>query len=212
MAKVELDSRPGSYETDKAVDHREIVESVKRKYADLALGKADDPGFLHGRELAELLEYAEFLSAIPEGAIESFAGVGNPVRLSFPQPGERVLDIGSGAGLDSLVTARLVGPTGSVVGVDMTEEMVDKARRGATKAGLANVEFLVAPAEKLPFEDEGFDLIITNGVINLAPEKEPLLKEAYRVLRPGGRLAASDVVLSQELLPEIMADPYAWAC
>lgn len=191
--------------------NQDIIETVKKKYAGLALGKPDDPGFLYGAALAKHLGYETSLEAIPEAAVESFAGVGNPVRLAAPQPGERILDIGSGAGLDSLIAARRVGESGYVVGVDMTPEMVDKARTAAAQSGLENVEFLLAQAEELPFEDGYFDAMITNGVMNLTPHKEALVREAHRVLASGGRAAICDVVLAQERLPKIAADPEAWA-
>lgn len=193
-------------------DTLEIVESIKRKYSGLASGIVDDPGFLHGRELAAELGYGDLIDGIPAGAIESFAGVGNTLLLGEPKPGERVLDLGAGAGLDSLITARIVGEGGKVVGIDMTPEMVEKARLVAAKAGFENVEFLLASAEDLPFGENEFDLIITNGVINLSPDKESLLGEALRVLKPGGRFAICDVVLAEELLPQVLADPEAWAC
>lgn len=191
---------------------QEIVESIKRKYAGLARGDVEDPGFLHGRDLAIELGYGELLDGIPESAIESFAGVGNAVLLGDPKPGERVLDLGSGAGLDSLIAGRLVGESGFVSGIDFTPEMVEKARLALDESGLRNVEFVLGSAESMPFEEESFDLVITNGLINLSLDKRSLLSEVYRVTKPGGRLAACDVILAEELMPQVLADPEAWAC
>ncbi len=138
---------------------------------------------------------------MPEGTIASFAGTGNPFSLGRLEPGERVVDVGCGAGIDSIIAARMVGPTGSVIGVDMTPAMVDKARAGAKEAGLSNVEFRQALAESLPVADSWADVIISNGVLNLFPDKLAGLQEMARVLKPEGRLQIGDILV-QKAVPE----------
>jgi SAM-dependent methyltransferase len=143
---------------------------------------------------------------MPESATESFAGCGNPVAVASLKEGEVVLDLGSGAGLDMFHAARKVGNIGRVIGVDMTPAMIEKAKYGAEQLGLANVEFRLGDIENLPVEDESVDVIISNCVINLAPDKAKVFQEAFRVLRPGGRLMVSDIVLETELPEEVRQD------
>jgi len=143
---------------------------------------------------------------MPESATESFAGCGNPVAVASLKEGEVVLDLGSGAGLDMFHAARKVGVTGKVIGVDMTPAMIEKAKRGAEQLGLENVEFRLGDIEDLPVEDETVDVIISNCVINLAPDKAKVFQEAFRVLRPGGRIMVSDIVLETPLPDEVRQD------
>ena len=142
---------------------------------------------------------------------ESFCGVGNPLGLGEVLSGRTVLDLGSGAGLDSLLAARRVGPTGKVVGVDLCPEMVEKARRNASLLGLRNVQFMLAGIEKVPLPDGAVDVVISNGVFNLCLDKPKVLAEAYRVLRPGGRLQMADVLLHDDVTPEELARKGTWS-
>ena len=155
---------------------------------------------------AESLGYS--VKDMPESATESFAGCGNPVAIASLKEGEVVLDLGSGAGLDMFHAARKVGDTGRVIGVDMTPAMIEKAKHGAEQLGLENVEFRLGDIEDLPVEDSSIDVIISNCVINLAPDKGQVFREAYRVLRPGGRVMVSDIVLEANL-PEKVRDEIA---
>ncbi len=152
--------------------------------------------------MAHRLQYDDrWLEGIPEGAIESFAGTGNPFSLGILQPGEQVVDVGSGAGLDSLIAARMVGPGGWVISVDMTPAMLEKARRSAFEGGFANVEFRQGLAESLPVLDGWADVVISNGVLNLLPDKLAALQEMARVLKPTGRLQIGDILV-QQAVPE----------
>jgi SAM-dependent methyltransferase len=180
----------------------EIKDAVKKQYSQVAKRQSSccGPSDASLGGLAGALGYD--LEGIPESATESFAGCGNPVALAGLKEGEVVLDLGSGAGLDMFVAARRVGETGRVIGVDMTQDMIDKAERGAEKAGLNNVEFRLGDIEDLPVEDESIDVVISNCVINLAPNKSKVFKESYRVLRPGGRMMISDIVLDKSLPKE----------
>lgn len=176
---------------------------------------ADDPGrgfhFHTGRPLAKILGYAdEWLAGIPEGAIESFAGTGNPFSLGQILPGERVVDVGSGSGFDSLIAARLVGATGHVVGVDMTPEMLVKARETARQAGLSNVEFREGLAEALPVPDGWADVVISNGALNLAPDKSVALQEMARVLKSTGRLQLADILVQKAVPDSAKRDIDLW--
>lgn len=165
---------------------------------------ASDPGhgfhFHTGRRLASILGYEyRWLSAVPESSIESFAGTGNPFSLGELKAGEKVVDVGCGAGIDSLIAARMVGPNGEVVGVDMTPAMVEKARAGAAAAGAKNVRFHQGLAEQLPVPTEWADVIISNGVLNLFPDKFAALQEMARVLKPGGRLQIGDILVEKSV-------------
>jgi arsenite methyltransferase len=156
------------------------------------------------REVAERLGYsAEQLDAAPEGA-NLGVGCGNPTAIDSLRPGETVVDLGSGAGFDAFLAARQVGPEGRVIGVDMTDAMLEKARQNALDAGVSNVEFRKGQIEALPLADESVDAIISNCVINLSPEKDRVYREAWRVLRPGGRVMISDIVLDRPLPAAIL--------
>jgi SAM-dependent methyltransferase len=152
------------------------------------------------RPLAALLGYAdEWLEGVPESSIESFAGTGNPFSIGLLQPGERVVDVGAGAGIDTVIAARMVGPEGHVVGIDMTPAMLEKARTAAAETSLTNVEFREGYGEALPVEDGWADVVISNGVLNLMPDKRKALREMARVLKPAGRLQIGDILVDKEV-------------
>ncbi|HSL00807.1 MAG TPA: methyltransferase domain-containing protein [Rubrobacteraceae bacterium] len=179
-----------------------LREAIQEEYAKVATNPEKGFHFHTGRPLARMLEYAdEWLEGIPESSIESFAGTGNPFSLGEIHPSERVVDVGCGAGIDSLIAAKKVGPEGCVIGVDMTHSMLEKAREAADEAGLSNVEFREGYGEELPVEDGWADVVISNGVLNLMPDKGAALEEMSRVLRPGGRLQIGDILV-QKAVPE----------
>jgi SAM-dependent methyltransferase len=180
-----------------------LRSEIRKTYASVSQEPEREFMFPTGRAWAADLDYPpELLARVPERSAESFAGVANPFSLGALAPGERVLDLGCGAGLDSLVAAQMVGPEGSVVGIDMTPEMLDKARAGAAESGLENVRFLEAQAEQLPFPDESFDVVISNGVIDLIPDKDAVFSELHRVLAPGGRIQLADVTIQRPVSEE----------
>lgn len=187
---------------DPSLDLEELRHAIHEEYEVVAL----DPGrgfhFHTGRPLAQMLGYPdEWVNDVPEGAVESFAGTGNPFSLGEIRSGERVVDVGSGSGFDSLIAAQQVGPAGRVMGVDMTTEMLAKARENARQAGLTNVEFREGLAETLPVPDGWANLVISNGVLNLVPDKSAALREMARVLEPNGRLQIGDILV-QKAVPE----------
>ena len=163
------------------------------------------------RQVAERFYSADELAGLPDETVRIALGVGNPVHHADLRVGEDVLDLGSGGGIDCLIAARSVAPGGSVVGIDFLAEMVDRATRTAADAGLANVRFVESEMEAIPLPDASVDVVISNGVINLSPRKVRVLSEAFRVLRPGGRLAIVDLILDHDLPPEIQTHPAAWA-
>lgn len=180
--------------SDTLVDPVALREQVKRKYRDVATDPTQTFHFHTGRGLARRLGYDEdAVAALPERAVESFAGVANPFAPRLLAPGDRVVDIGSGAGFDSFLAAQQVGPTGRVVGVDMTPEMLEKSTATAAELGLDQVEFRAGLAESLPVEDSWADVVISNGVINLCADKRTVLSEIRRVLKPGGWLQFADI-------------------
>jgi arsenite methyltransferase len=179
-----------------------LKSEIKKTYASVSEEPERDFIFPTGRAWAEDLRYPPELANVPDTAVESFAGVANPWELGRLTPGERVLDLGSGAGTDSLVAAQMVGRHGSVTGIDMTPAMLAKARTAAVEMGTANVEFVESEAEQLPFRDEHFDVVISNGVIDLIPDKDAVFAELYRVLVPGGRMQIADVTIQNPVSAE----------
>ncbi len=195
-----------------AVDTQELETKVKTMYRNVAEEPQGDYHFELGRTLAERLGYpADVLNRVPEGAIESFAGVGYFFDLAGLAQGESVIDLGSGSGMDVFFAAAQVGAHGSVVGVDFTAEQLAKSRRLAAEEGFDQVEFREGRIEGAPADDESADCVISNGVINLAPDKERVFAEAARLLRPGGRLAIADIVSEQQLKESIVCDADLWA-
>ncbi len=187
-------------------DAGEIREMVREGYTRVAERASSCCGATppHATETARKLGYSEQdLEAAPAGA-NLGVGCGNPTAIDALRAGEVVVDLGSGAGFDAFLAARQVGPEGRVIGVDMTDAMLEKARQNARREGYANVEFRKGLIEQLPLEDESVDVILSNCVINLSPEKAAVYREAYRVLRPGGRLMLSDIVLERSLPPEVL--------
>jgi arsenite methyltransferase len=193
------------------VNADDLRDEVRAKYRDVAT----DPGrryhFHTGRPLAARLGYdPEVVDALPDRAVESFAGVGNPFSLRPLTPGERVVDVGAGAGFDSFIAASQVGLTGSVIGIDMTAEMLEKSRATADALGYTNVEFREGLAEAIPVETGAADVVISNGVINLCADKRAVFDEARRVLRPDGWMQFADIANGRPVPPEALRDIDLW--
>jgi len=194
------------------LDAQDLERRVKEMYREVADEPFKEFHFETGRALADRLGYPRAeLDAIPADAIDSFAGVGYYFDLARIQPGETVIDLGSGSGMDSLLAARQAGENGRVIGIDMTDAQLTKARRLAVEHGFANVEFFHAHIEQLPLPAASADVVISNGVINLSPDKATVFAEAARVLRPGGRLALADIVTSTQLPVAVICDASLWA-
>ncbi len=194
------------------IDQDELLRQVKEMYRAVAETPDEEFHFETGRKLLERLGYdIAVLDQVPHGAIESFAGVGHFFDLADLQPGESVVDLGSGSGTDAFVAGIAVGSDGEVVGIDMTEAQLAKSARLAQEHGFGQVRFEEGRIEQLPLEDATVDAVISNGVINLAPDKLGVFTEAARVLRPGGRLALADIVTEQQLTDEIVANVDLWA-
>jgi arsenite methyltransferase len=193
------------------VDPLALREEVKTKYRAVAVNPHGGYHFHTGRPLARRLGYdAAAVAALPDGAVEAFAGVGNPFSLGVLKPGERVVDLGSGGGFDCFIASGQVGPEGRVVGVDMTEEMLGRSRAAAAAMGLHNVEFRQGVIEDLPIEGDSADVVISNGVINLCADKRRVFGEVMRALKPGGRLQFADIANGKEIPAGALRDIHLW--
>jgi arsenite methyltransferase len=196
----------------RTLDTQELERRVKHMYQEVALEPHSEFHFETGRALAQRLGYpSDDLDRIPAAAIDSFAGVGYFLELASIAPGETVLDLGSGSGMDSFLAAVAAGPDGRVVGVDMTDEQLAKAERLAAEAGVRNVEFRRGYIEEPPIDEQAFDCAISNGVINLSPDKRAVFAAVARALRPGGRLALADIVSTDQLPEGVTCDASLWA-
>lgn len=188
-----------------------LKDEIIRMYQEVAENPRAEYHFYHGREAAELFGYdPAWLDRAPAGAVESFAGVGNPHLRSEVKPGETVVDLGSGAGLDSIIASWSVGPTGRVIGVDLNPAMCLKAQAHAAATG-ARMECREGRMEDIPLPDATADVVISNGVINLSFRKRKVVQELHRIVRPGGRLAFTDIVSAKQLSQSIVNDPKLWA-
>ena len=193
------------------VDSDALRAQVTEKYTEIANEPEKGAHFHTGKSLAMMVGYPEsIIDSLPAGTVESFAGTGNPFSMGELKRGETVLDLGCGAGFDSLIAARQVGASGRVISIDMTPAMLDKARVGASEAGLSNVEFHEAYAESLPVQDKSVDVVISNGVINLCPDKMAVFGEINRVLKPGGRIQLGDMVVHKVVPDDAKADIDLW--
>jgi arsenite methyltransferase len=189
-------------DNDMTSSHEEVQDSVRQEYTRCAS---------QSWHIAEYLYTPEELALLPQKAIQIALGLGNPVREAHVQPGETVLDLGCGGGIDTLLSAQYVGPQGSATGLDMTPAMVETARLNAATLGLKNAHFVEGTIEALPFPDESVDVVLSNGVFNLAPNKDIVFAEARRVLRPHGRLVVADMLLRGDLPASIRDDPKLWS-
>lgn len=190
----------------------EIQRAVRAKYAEISCSAAGRFRYPTGRAGAIALGYdLSVLSDLPDDVLDTFCGVGNPLALESIHSGEKVLDIGCGAGLDMILASRLVGPAGRVCGIDLTPEMVEKARANFVRAGVNNANAVVAGSEAIPYDNDTFDVVISNGVLNLSPLKERSFREIFRVLKPGGRLRFADIVLKEDLPAELANSLEAWS-
>lgn len=197
--------------TEQASLEEFLADEITRMYDEVAEHPEGEFHFFHGREGAELFGYDRAaLDRAPEGSVASFAGVGNPHLRADIQPGETVLDLGSGAGLDAVLAAEKAGPDGKVVGVDLNPTMCRRAKANLAQAGVS-IECHEGRMEDIPLADESVDVILSNGVINLSFRKRKVIEEMFRVLRPGGRISITDIVSAKQLSQNIVNDPKLWA-
>ncbi len=195
-----------------AVERDELRRRISDKYRDVATTPEVGFHFHTGQPLARMLGYPDaVVEGLPEGSVESFAGTGNPFLFGELHPGETAVDVGCGAGFDTLIAAQQVGPTGKVIGVDMTAEMREKARAGAAALGVKNVEIRDGYAEDLPVESGTVDVVISNGVINLCPDKPAVMQEIFRVLKPGGRIQIGDILVHKPVPQDAKDDIDLWS-
>ncbi len=188
-----------------------LRNAISKEYREVALNPQKGFHFHTGRPLAKILGYNEkLIEAVPENSIDSFAGTGNPFSLGAIRHGERVVDIGSGAGFDSFIASRMAGNSGHVIGIDMTPEMLGKAQRAAAAEGLTNIEFRKGVAEALPVDDNWADVVISNGMVNLCPDKLAVFREMYRVLKPGGRIQVADILVEKPVPEEAKQEIDLW--
>ncbi|MDQ7843158.1 MAG: methyltransferase domain-containing protein [Armatimonadota bacterium] len=199
---METHLHPPAPRTDDLLGQAEITASVQQAYR-AVIGTRTEVA-------ARLYDPAQ-LAQLPRGAIEQALGVGNPVRAAGLRPGEVVIDLGSGGGIDTILAARAVAPGGEAIGLDILPEMLEIAARNAAEAGVTNVRWLQGQMEAIPLPDESVDVIISNGVVNLSPRKSRVFAEMFRILRPGGRFSVADIVLDEDLPPQIATHPAAWA-
>jgi len=207
-------------EKDKAMSESHLIpdvsdaalrDAIKKEYEDVAIEPNKGYHFHTGREAANRIGYDKTLyDTVPEKNIASFAGTGNPFNLGPINPGDVVVDVGSGSGFDALIASKMVGPKGRVIGIDMTPEMLRKARSGVVEMGTTNVEFRKGHAETIPLQDEFADVVISNGVLNLTPDKNKTLSEWARVLKPGGRLYIGDILVTKSMPQSALDDISLW--
>ncbi len=194
------------------LDQTQVLDAVKNMYADVAVNPAKPFHFPTGLNSCRVLGYPEEdLQTIPESAVESFAGVGYPFLADVIQPGDTVVDVGSGSGVDALIAARKTGTGGKVYGIDMTPEMITKAEENISKAGVSHVQIIEGRADRIPLKDASVDVVTSNGVVNLVPEKEEAFLEMYRILKPGGHLQIADIVLSKPVSDKSKSNAQLWA-
>ncbi len=194
------------------VDRKKIEEGIREKYAKVADSPEGLFSYPTGRTGLEALRYnSDLIRVLPEAALESFCGVGNPFSIGEIHEGESVLDIGCGGGVDTMIAATMTGPTGRAVGIDMSSEMLERATQNLSLTNLRNVSFEKSSAEDLPFPDKDFDVVISSGVFNLIPDKRKALGEVFRVMKPGGRLMMADQVLTGYLSEDVKARVDNWA-
>jgi len=204
-------SGEGSVDDLPGVDVDLLRDEVRLHYAQVAVAPNEEYHFHTGRRAALQVGYeSKVLDCVPEQALEAFAGIANPFHFGLPAAGEKVVDIGSGGGTDAMIAARAVGDEGHVIGVDMTSEMLELAGRTAADAGITNVEFRQGLAETLPIEDGWADLVISNGVLNLVPDKVGAYNEVMRVLRPGGRIQIADICVDKPVPESAKRDIDLW--
>jgi SAM-dependent methyltransferase len=190
----------------------QIQDAIRKKYAEVALSSEGKFGYPTGRAGAEALGYdPAFISEAPGSLLNFFCGVGNPFSLGTIEPGSSVLDIGCGAGFDLYVAKRLTGDSGRVCGIDLTREMVKRARENLAESGMENIEVIHVSSEEIPYKDDTFDTVISNGVINLSPCKQDLFQEIFRVLKNGGNLQFADVMLEKALPGTLVGSLEAWS-
>lgn len=202
---------PGVSRGVQGLDVGELRDAIRTEYTHVASDPAQGFHFHTGRPLARILGYEDaWLDGVPEESVASFAGTGNPFALGALRAGERVVDVGCGAGIDTLIAAQMVGPEGEVVGVDMTPAMLERGRASAGRGGFSNVRFHEGLAESLPVADSWADVVISNGVLNLFPDKLAGLQEMARVLKPGGRLQIGDILVQRTVGDKAKRDISLW--